>query len=448
LLNYADFDQQLNALRAAPHWYVAFSGGVDSTVLLHLLRDWCAARPDAPALSAIHINHGLHAQADDWQRHCEALCGALQVSFLSCSVMVRAASSPEAAAREARYRAFEDQMSPGSVLFMGHHLDDQVETFFLRLLRGAGVEGLAAMPRQRALGAGQLVRPLLDCARGEIERYAEYHGLANVEDPSNHNTALDRNFLRAELLPLLGSRWPAYRQSVARAVGHMAAAAELVAAEVGTVDTIRSAMGDSGVQLSALVTSPAEMASARLRAWLRARGCQAPDHAALLEFLRQLRVSPADGNPRLDCGAYALQRYRDGVYLVPPDVALCSEEQLSIAPGEQLGVPGVGAVCLRPAQADGLCLAPGEQVALCWRQGGERCRLPGRSGSRSLKALMQEWGVPPWWRDRLPLLYLDGELLAVGDLAHCESTRFRAAARDGEQLWKLTWERPSKAGSR
>jgi len=447
LLNHADFDHQLSALLAAPHWYVAFSGGVDSTALLHLLRDWRTANPGAPELTAIHVNHRLQASADDWQRHCAAQCRELQLSLISRTVTVRGGSSPEAAAREARYRAFEDQLAPGAVLFMGHHLDDQVETFFLRLLRGAGVEGLASMPRQRALGDGHLVRPLLDYERAEIERYAAHHGLAFVKDPSNCNTAMDRNFLRAEILPLFGSRWPAYRQSVARAIGHLAAAADMVAAEVGTVGTIRSVMGDSGIHLSALTAVSPETACARLRAWLRSRGNQSPDHAALAEFMRQLRASSDDTNPRLDCGSFSLRRYRGGVYSVPRDVTLFSGGQSVIVPGEACEVPHVGAVSLVPAQARGVCLVSGEQLALQWRQGGERCRLPGRSGSRSLKALMQEWAVPPWWRDRLPLLYLEGELLAVGDLAYCESSRFRAAAGDGEQLWNLVWQRPADAGS-
>ncbi len=254
----------------------------------------------------------MQSAADDWQRHCAHMCGSLQLSLTTCTVAVRPQASGEAAARAARYRAFEEQLPPGAVLFLGHHLDDQVETFFLRLLRGAGVEGLAAMPRRRTLGEGLLVRPLLDYGRSEIEHYAARHGLAYVEDPSNSNTAVDRNFLRAELLPLLASRWPGYRQTVARASGHMAAAASVLADQLGVPDTVHSAMGDPGLLVSRLLTGPGDVAATRLRAWLRARGRQAPDQAALAEFLRQLRVATSDASPMLACGAYTLQRYRDG----------------------------------------------------------------------------------------------------------------------------------------
>jgi tRNA(Ile)-lysidine synthase len=445
LLTHAALDTSLTALLTAPHWYVAFSGGLDSTVLLHLVQSWRAAHPEAPALSAIHINHGLQAGADDWQRHCEAQCRDLQLPCVTRVVDVPAEASKEAAARDARYRAFEEELPPDAVLLMAHQLDDQIETFFLRLLRGAGVEGLAGMPRQRALGCGLLVRPLLDCARTELERYAACHGLAFVTDPSNLNTAMDRNFLRADVLPLLASRWPAYRQSVARAISLSASAAATLASSVGVPETVHSKMGDPGVRVARILESAPDIAAARLRAWLAAQGCRAPDHAALAEFLRQLRVAAVDGCPRLDSGSYVLQRFRDAVYLLPADVA--PAQQLNLVPGERCVVPGVGALRVQPGANAALALLPEEQLTVRWRRGGERCRLPGRAGSHSLKTLLQEWGVPPWWRDRMPLLYLGDELLAIGDLAQCESSRWRSAAEPGERLWYLYWERPVCARS-
>jgi tRNA(Ile)-lysidine synthase len=446
LLVHTDLDTPLTALLAAPHWYVAFSGGLDSTVLLHLVHRWRADHPDAPALAAIHVNHGLQASAGDWQRHCEAQCREWQLPCLTRVVEVQPVGSTEAAARDARYRAFEEELPPGAVLFMAHHLDDQIETFFLRLLRGAGVDGLAGMPRQRALGSGQLVRPLLDYPRTELERYAAQHGLTFVADPSNHDTAIDRNFLRADVLPVLASRWPAYRQSVARAMGHVAAAAESLAASVGVPDTVHSVMGDPGLRVSHLLEPAQPIAAARLRAWLVAQGRRLPDHAALVEFLRQLREAAVDGGPRLDCGEYALRRFRDAVYLEPVDVTLVVGD-LHLLPGERRVVSGVGTVSVLQGANGTLALLPGEQLTVRWRKGGERCRLPGRAGSRSLKTLLQEWQVPPWWRDRVPLLYLGDELLAVGDLAQCESSRWRAAVQPGELLWYLYWERPLRARS-
>lgn len=442
MLNSTDLDSQLTGLLTAPHWYVGLSGGVDSTVLLHLLCDWRKHNPGSPPLSAIHINHGLQSEAAGWQRYCEDICRSLEIPCISRTVVVQPSGSGEAAARVARYRAFEALLPPEAIVFLGHHLDDQVETFFLRLLRGAGVEGLAAMPRGRALGAAQLARPLLDYRRSEIEDYAAHHSLEYVIDPSNSNTAMDRNFLRAELLPLLATRWPAYRRAVIRASSHMAAAAKVLEDTVGVPETVYSRMGDAGLLLSQLNDAPDEIAATRLRSWLRSRGHQAPDTAAIDEFLRQLRVAGDDAIPRLACSSCTLQRYRDTVYLLPdceaPPVAL----SLNLVPGASLEVPGVGTVSLLPSQGDGLELASDEQLVLRCRQGGERCRLPGRSGSRSLKVLMQEWSVPPWWRDRVPLVYLGGELVAVGDLARCETSRWRLASEAVEPLWIIRWKPP------
>ena len=447
MLHFAELDSPLTGLVTAPHWYVGLSGGADSTVLLHLLHNWRAANPSAPALSAIHINHGMQPAAPDWELHCAGLCHRLAIPLISRTVTVPSGGSAEAAARGARYSAFEDLLPADTVLFLGHHLDDQVETFFLRLLRGAGVEGLAGMPRARNLGQAQLVRPLLAYGRSEIEQYAADHDLEYVRDPSNHDTAMDRNFLREEVLPLLAKRWPAYRRSVTRASEHMATASSTLAQNLGVPETVYSELGDPGLLLAQLVDASEDIAAALLRAWLRAAGYQAPDRAALDEFLRQLRVTAVDGNPRLVCGSYGLQRYHDAVYRLPDLLAPPAASSFALAPGASVKVPGVGTVSLVRSDGDGLRLMPEEQLTLSWRQGGERCCLPGRAGSRSLKGLMQAWKVPPWWRGRVPLLYLGNELVAVGDLARCESDRWQEVAQGSESLWLVRWERSASASS-
>ena len=447
MLHFTELDSQLNGLVTVPHWYVGLSGGVDSTVLLHLLHHWRAANSCAPTLSAIHINHGMQPAAPDWEHYCVGLCHQLEIPLICRAVAVPSGSSVEAAAREARYCAFEELLPPDAVLFMGHHLDDQVETFFLRLLRGAGVEGLAAMPRERKLGEARLLRPLLDCGRSEIEHYATHHGLECVQDPSNFDTAMDRNFLREEVLPLLATRWPAYRRSVTRASEHMATAALTLAQNLGVPETVYSELGDPGLLLAQLVDESEDSAAALLRAWLRAAGYQAPDRAALDEFLRQLRVTDVDSNPRLVCGSYGLQRYHDAVYRLPDLLAPPAASSFALAPGASVEVPGAGVISLVRTDGDGLRLMPKEQLTVGWRQGGERCCLPGRTGSRSLKGLMQAWKVPPWWRGRVPLVYLGDELVAVGDLARCESSRWQKVAQDNESLWSVRWKRGANTSS-
>ena len=446
LLDQALLDGELADLLRAPAWYVAYSGGVDSTVLLHLLHRWCAENTAAPPLCAIHINHGMQSGADDWQLHCEQVCKALNVPILCQSVAVSPASrGGEAAARDARYQAFEQLMQPGAVVFLGHHLDDQIETFFLRLLRGAGLQGLAAIPRRRVLAGGLLARPLLQVQRSQLQYYASHYGLAYVEDPSNSSLVMDRNFLRAELLPLLASRWPGYRQTVARATDHMAAAVAVLQEAVPTPATVHNVMGDPGVAITDLLQDSREVAAVKLRSWLQAAGYLAPDRVALNEFLRQLYDSTQDSAPRLECSDFTLARYRDAVYLLPVQAETSDRQPLSLVPGQICDVPGVGRIGLEPAASDGLSLPRDSAVEIAWRSGGERCRPAGRAHTSSLKKLLQEFDVPPWWRDRLPLLYCKGELLAVADLWLCESSYWSDSARPGQALWQLCWNRNSSA---
>lgn len=431
----------------APQWFVGFSGGVDSTVLLHLLQRWCQHHNAAPALSAFHVNHGIQATADEWQAHCQRVCDACEIPLLVQTVTVDAHGSMEAAARKARYAAFSEHLPPDAILFLGHHRDDQVETFLLRLLRGAGVDGLAGMPASRALGTGVLQRPLLDVDRVDIEGYAQRHELTYIDDPSNVDTAMDRNYLRAQVLPLLEARWPGYRRTVTRASSHLSAAAITLREVVGVPETVYSRMGDPGVSAADLNSSNAAQG---LRAWLQTQGCSAPAQSILTEFLRQLRESDAAARPRLDCGSYQLQRHRSVIYLLPymPDPA--PTEILNLRAGESLTVPGVGDIALRPSSGEGLHIEVGEVVQLSWQSRGEaneQCRIAGRAGSKTLKKLLQEAGVPPWWRNRVPLVKLGSESLAIGDLALCASSRWRSSAGANDPLWRIHWTRPeSRSG--
>ena len=441
MLASADLDDTLNDLLEAPRWYVALSGGLDSTVLLHLLHQWCREHPGAPTLSAVHINHAMQPGSDQWQTQCEQACAALNLDCVGQSVTVPEGASPEAQARAARYAAFEQLLQPREVLFLAHHLDDQVETFFLRLLRGAGLEGLAAMPRSRPLGQGLLVRPLLAVARDAIERFAAQQQLTYIEDPSNSDTRLDRNYLRHEVLPGLAQRWPGYRRSVERASGHLQSAAALLQDSLAPASVVTSVTGDPGVALASLVGVPVSAAAATLRARLRLWGLRAPDQAPLEEFLRQLREAAPEANPQLRWGGNVLQRYRDAIYLLPPDPGGQLPEVLAMTTGSSREVPGVGRLSLQPAEGAGLALSSGDTVQVKWRDGGELCRLPQRP-AKPLKKLLQQWAVPPWWRDRVPLIYLGDELLAVGDLALCASSRLAAAGSQGE-CWALVWEKES-----
>ena len=219
--------QALAPWRNAPAWHIAFSGGLDSTVLLDLLAK-LAHTETLPPLSAVHVHHGLQAAADTWPSHCQAVCESLGVPLRVMRVQVQPGASLERAARDARYQAFAEVTEAGQVMLTGQHRDDQAETLLFRLLRGAGVRGLAAMPVHRPLAGGHLVRPLLDVSRAELEAYAHEHQLIWVEDPSNADTRFSRNYLRHRVFAVLTERWPQAVISLARTAEHLSEAQALL----------------------------------------------------------------------------------------------------------------------------------------------------------------------------------------------------------------------------
>ncbi|PLW82307.1 tRNA lysidine(34) synthetase TilS [Kineobactrum sediminis] len=432
----------LKVLEPARRWLLAFSGGLDSTVLLHLLNRYCLSCPQPPELVAVHVNHGLQAQAQAWELHCRQVCAGLEVPLVVRRVEVACAGKGvEAAARDARYHALAELLEPGDAVFFAHHQDDQLETILLRLLRGAGLRGLQGMPSRRPFGSQVLHRPLLAFPRHALAEYARRHRLAWVEDPSNTDISHDRNFLRHEIVPLLEQRWPAVRETATRSARQLAASANVLQQLLPAPVAVTSIFGDPGMALPDLLDMPLDMRVLVLRDWLAGQHLPMPAQAPMLEFLRQLA---AGGSPVLDCGGYRLQRFGDGVYRLPvmePGPWNHSlDPAVRLAPGDVLSLPGVGELSLQAAgSGPGILLEPGEHLTLGWRRGGERCRPLGRNGSQRLKKLLQEAAVPPWWRDRVPLLYLAGELVAVADLWFCVSSR--VVPGGDEEVWRPDWIR-------
>ncbi len=433
------FLSALQPVARAPRWWVAFSGGLDSTVLLHLLAELKECDPALPPLGAIHVNHHLRAESDLWQRHCLARCEALGVTLEVAEVRVnRSGSGLEAAAREARYRVFESILGSGEALFLGHHQDDQVETLMLRLLRGAGLNGLGAMSPARSLGRGTLQRPLLDLPRSELAAYAAARRLSYIDDPSNADCGLDRNYLRHQVLPLLAQRWPAYATTLTRAASHLRDAARDLDASAPGLPRCRNRMGDPGLRLAPLLAMPDSCLARTLRRWLAELGQPvAPDTAALAEWVRQLRAA-GGGGARFQFAGLELGRFQDALYVLPPADAF-DPSSFPVVCGEVQDIPGVGVLELVPAASGAPSLAGEGPLSWRWRRGGERLRLPGRAGSRSLKQLLQEAGVPPWWRERLPLLYCGEQLVAVADLWLCDGPWLAP----GKAGWQVRWQRKS-----
>ena len=369
---------------ATGHLLVGFSGGADSTSLLHALLQ---ALADPRQIRAIHIDHGLQAASATWAQHCETEAMRLGVAFACHRVQVASSGNREAAARRARYRVWQSLLGPCDLLALAHHADDQAETRLWQFLTGRTAWG---MPATRPLGAGRLVRPLLGVRRRDIVAYAQRNGLHWLEDPANADVQQARNYLRHRVLPVVEAHFPDAVAKLAEPVRPPA--------EVPVPPLPAAAAGQQSIEV-----------------WLTAAGLPLPARA--ITQLAQQSTAAAHRNPCVAiCPGVKAWRYRGCWHLVrnaaehdsPKD-----ENPKTVVVGTDTGLPA-GTLRWREAK---LGLPAGLTLRVCERQGGERIRPAGRTHSKSVKALFQEHHIPPWLRPAWPLLTSEGELLAVPDMA-------------------------------
>ena len=419
---------------------IAFSGGADSTALLALLAEVPAVRP---RLRALHIDHGLHAHSRSWARACRAHCRLLQVPLVARRVTVVRAKgqSLEALARAARYGALAAALRPGEVLLTAHHLEDQLETVLLQLLRGAGLPGLAAMPTVAPLGAGVLVRPLLGVSRAALQAVVQARGLRPIEDPSNADETLDRNYLRRQVLPALAQRWPGAARTVARSARHIAAAQNLLDT-LARADLARAADGPA-LSVATLRGLPLERRRNVLRFWISQSGRAAPDAPRLEEIAVTLLAARVGANPVVRWGVTTVQRHAGLLTLDTVRTADAGYE-LPWNPHRtpRLTLPrGCGRLELRRT-AHGLIDATTlpMQLSVRTRRGGERLRPRSGGPSRTLKSLLQSEAISLIERQTMPLLFAGDELVAAGDL--WVDARWQAGAQTAKRM-RLIWHRPA-----
>lgn len=417
--------------------WVALSGGLDSTLLLHLAVHCHGA---SGRVHAVHVNHQLQPNAADTESFCVELCARLGVALRVRRVEVAtrsegSAGGLEEAARQARYREFEQLLGPHDLLMMAHHADDQAETVLFRLLRGSGVAGLAGMPAQRRLGQGRLVRPLLEFDRAELEHWATMAGLPWMEDPSNTDERFDRNFLRRTVLPLLGQRF----SGLNRRLAHTAAACGESGALNDRLAALQwSSLGGEGDRLPlhgfAALSLPEQ--KNLIRWWARTGGFAAPSTTDWQQVLNDLLCAGGDREPEFACDGFTLRRFNGALYLVPERPPLPAESVV-LEPGAPVEW-GEWSIRLLPVDDPKASPPP---IRISTRQGGERVRPHSNGPSRPLKKWLQEQAVPPWERARLPLVFAAAgegeELVAIGDLWCCEQYSGSAHAAG----WRLVVER-------
>lgn len=419
---------------------VAFSGGLDSTVLLHQLRCWQQQHPES-RLRALHVHHGLSPNADRWATHCQAICEQWQ---LPCEVLrVRVdgrESGIEAAARTARYQALSAALKPGELLLTAQHLDDQCETFMLALKRGSGPAGLAAMPTTRALGSHQLVRPLLNQSRQSLEAYADAHQLVWIEDESNQDLRYDRNFLRQRLLPELYQRWPHFAEATARSAA-LCSEQEQLLDELLAGQLAELVQPDGSLHFPPLMTMSERRANALVRRWIAGQGGVMPSREALNRIRDEVMASREDAQPRLRFGQAELRRYRQYLYWLPLLSSLRDTELAWRDLRQPLALPqNLGTLHASQSQSLLRYPQPDEQVSVRFHAQGH-VHLVGRQGGREMKKVWQELQIPPWQRERLPLIFYNQTLICVPNLF----VTLDGAASD-QPGWQIVWDRASSAG--
>jgi len=404
-LNHFKIYAVLEKLVATQEFWVAYSGGMDSHVLLHNLTQIRELHPQLK-ITAIHIHHALSNNADEWEKHCEQICSDLKVNYVSKKIEIAAhlvkKNGIEAIARKLRYAAFIELLPPHAALLTAHHADDQAETVLLQLLRGAGVKGLAGIAPKINLGQGWLLRPLLNFTRHDLMIYAKHHQLHWIEDESNLNLALNRNYVRAKLLPLIKERWLGATKTLNQVAANALDAGELLDV-IAAADYAQIANSDRTLEITKLLDlSPAHQRNV-VRFWLKQLNLPVPSRLKLNQILKDVVTCRLDAMPLVHWHGVEVRRYLYKLYAMPPLLSL-SQAELIWNLQHDLVIPNLG-----------ILLATGDSmtVEVRFRKGGEKLRPQGRKENHLLSKLFQEWKVPPWQRERIPLIYRDNQLLVV-----------------------------------
>ncbi len=497
--------QKLSALEKKTEKYlIAYSGGVDSHVLLHL----CSQLKNSPAgfeqsFSAVYIDHGLSSHSKKWGKHCQHICFELDIplTIIEVDAAPKNGQSPEASARTARYQAYGQLLDDNECLLTAQHLDDQAETLLLQLLRGSGTKGLSAMPRVKPFSKGYLCRPILDYRKLDILDYAKQHQLQWIEDESNEDERFDRNYLRQTVLPILEKRWPAAKESFAKSA-EVLAESQLLLDSVAESDIQKLYYVNTEGVLEAdklLLEPTLELLSyapeneqktlfsydvsirqeyARLnnllRHWININYLPMPSKKILEQIVHSVIYAREDAMPLVSWSRDAfhceVRRYRDKLYLrdMSEQASIEQEQAQDVGTGQVLSLEQ--AVVLKNSNTC-ITLSATKKIStrasatknksgnnrfdrkkllsrpitIRFRQGGERFRRNDEDHSHTLKHWFQEQGIPPWEREQMPLIFWGDELIQIGHFVvnFSLSTSFKKTENEGEtdDLLSIHWQR-------
>lgn len=399
-------EKWINRLQNFKQLLVGFSGGLDSTVLLHRLAQQPALRP---FLQAVHVNHGISANAANWQKHCKLFCRTLGIHLTIKSVDFNRSSNIEEEARKARFAVFSELLQEEGCLLLGHHLDDQAETVLLQLFRGAGVDGLAGIKEYFRLAKGTIGRPLLQSSRKQLREYAQANQLHWIEDESNSDSKFTRNYVRHQIMPLLTQKWPGVVNNLARTAAHCQQAQsnlnDLAHQDCEGLHTVSQCLS-----IDSLKPLEERRIINVLRVWLKKHQVQLPSTSIFKRLIHEIFWSSSDAQPLISWNTITIRRFKGHLYIDPKVTTFLSKPQIWVNFPETLFL--TEGFTLSVIKGDtGLHIPEEAELIIKFRQGGERILLHGHT--KQLKKLFQEWEIPPWLRGRIPLLYVNGQLASV-----------------------------------
>ncbi len=421
---------ELVKLASGKRVWIAYSGGVDSHVLLHLLAK--SNHPQLTNLAAIHVDHGLNHDSPRWAQHCADSAADLKVDFISIKANVCNIESVgmEAAAREARYRALQQALTQNDILLTAQHQEDQAETLLLQLFRGAGPKGLSAMASHFMLGETETIRPLLNVSQTDILNYAQKHQLQWIDDPSNIETRWNRNYIRHKLWPDIIERWPSAAQTISRSAEHCAETSELLD---GLAEQDLALLNIDKTSVSLPIEALLALSPARCRNVLRHfflwNKYLLPSRVNLQRIIDEVCLAKQDANPLVSWSGVEIRRYQGQLYVMSPLPSYNHKQTINIDSFQDIKLEDGQIIEWYKAEGKGLKLSISAEITLRFRQGGEKIKPQGEPHHKSLKHLFQQWSIPPWQRDRIPLIFCDDKLVAV--VGYCIDDLYSVS--DGQQ---------------
>ena len=438
-----DFNQNLNELIAneidslgATKYTIALSGGVDSMVLLDLLSK---AKRSSDEVRAIHINHNLHEDSKEWVDFVKEACKKYKLPLIIESIKPKQQGfGLEADARDQRYKKFKEIILDNECLLTAHHLDDQIETILYRIFRGTGLDGLRSIRKNDKFGKGLICRPLISVPRADIEQYAKINNIKWIEDPTNKNIDFDRNYLRKDIIPSIKKRWPKVQTTIPRlsslAENNQKLLHELAKEDVGEIKKFNV------LDLGILSDKSALRINNIFRFMILKNKMGIPSLKVLEDGIETLINAESD-SPIVSWDGCSIRRYKNTLYFFNHDL-----KQNEIRPlkmkwfiDEAINLGGNrGSIQARFIKGEGIALnkCP-KSLEIKYRKGGEQIKPSGHKITKSLKNLFQENNVLPWVRDQIPLVYLDEDLISVGDLWFNQDYR----AKEQEEGFLISWDR-------